>query len=600
MSPAGLAFWAFLLSALVLLAGACGGAYGKAIERGDKYAAAGQLDKAAAEYERAMKLDPDEPEAAIKLEQIRRRQAGKQLQRARALEARGEYATALAAVQQAVQATPDDAEAQREFTRLTKVVLGRANDLMAEGKLRAAFDLTTLVLKGSPRHPRARRMDKKVRTELAAQAYERAQEYADNEQLGNALVELAIALDYQPKFREAKLAFGRIKQTLARDVTFVVRLAEFTGADKNTYLTRVLTPTTLQQSLDDRLPVRVVESNAAAKAKNGVSVSGQFVGYAFNHTQRREQRSCDYVCGSDTRTNPERGRAERSLSQAEQSLARADSNVSRAEKTVLEREREVARLQSKVDREQQQVAQAQQRFDRCMSRAKPEDKRPCSSERSRLESEQRDLERARSSMRFPRDRLESARRDLGNRRSSRERERQDVARRRQQLRNIPTTIDVPRHCPFNYSVAIHEVLSRATMYMSIFRLSDDSRVLFNKRFRYSARRQDQTFPAQRGRCRKLASGDPLQLPSEGQLRKELIKQVVRDVRAKIMASYDTYRQRHLTVARKHESAGMTEAAVEAYVRYIFTGPHDLKGAKAIGKFLEKARGISKLDSLWKL
>ena len=57
------------------------------------------------------------------------------------------------------------------------------------------------------------------------------------------------------------------------------------------------------------------------------------------------------------------------------------------------------------------------------------------------------------------------------------------------------------------------------------------------------------------------------------------------------------RLRFLSVARKHESGGMTEPAVEAYVRYVLTGAHKLDGAKAIAKFLRKARGFGKLEVL---
>ncbi len=62
---------AVLASVLVLGIAACGGAYGEAVGRGDRFAEAGLWDKAALEYEAAIKLDPDDPEAVIKLKEIR-------------------------------------------------------------------------------------------------------------------------------------------------------------------------------------------------------------------------------------------------------------------------------------------------------------------------------------------------------------------------------------------------------------------------------------------------------------------------------------------------------------------------------------------------
>lgn len=583
---------------LLLVITGCGGAYGEAIERGDKYAAAGQLDAAAAEYERAVAMKPDKPDAKIKLQHIRQRQAYQHVKRARALEDRGELAQALAVVHEAAALRPDDTFVQEEVTRLSDAVLTRAEERMAGDDPRAAFSLTTLVLKGAPSHPRAQRVDGEARAVLASRAYERAERFIDQGLLGNALVELAACTTYRRDMAEARRELGRIRLALHNELTFVVMLQSFAGAGSSQSLARGLSVATLRQSIDERLLIRVAPDDPAVNASPGIRLSGQLSGYGHDHDQRGEGRSCDYVCGTDYQPNPDRATAERELASAESDLARVDRDVASAEREVLDQEREIAGLQERVDRAQSDRDRAQQTLDRCLERAGDDTSEACRSERSRVQSEQRDLESARDRLRSPRDRLDSARRSLGQVRERRGREREEVERRRQRLRDTPETIAIDRHCAFDYQVAVHEVQSRITMNLTIKRLADDGAIVKDEPFQYSVAETDQTFRAIRGRCAEVSGGDPLELPSEAQLRTQLLQQIVRDVRAKLMVSYDSYRSDFLSAAREHESAGLSDRAVEAYVRYVLTGPHDLKDAESIGQFLEKARGFGAVDALW--
>src|ERR1044072_1062090 len=76
---------------------ACGGASGAALDRGDKYAEGGLWGKAAAEYEQALKLDPENTDAAIKLKQARAKMSAERLVRGKSLIQRGEIEQGLAA-----------------------------------------------------------------------------------------------------------------------------------------------------------------------------------------------------------------------------------------------------------------------------------------------------------------------------------------------------------------------------------------------------------------------------------------------------------------------------------------------------------------------
>lgn len=589
---------ASLLLALALLA--CGGAYSKAVERGDRYAAAGQWEQAEAEYRRAIALDPDDPEAIIRLEKLKERRSQELLERARAFAARGETERALKLVSEAARLRPDDAAIQKELSRLAAELVGRAEALLAGDKAEEAFTLAAAVLEAAPRHPRARRVDREAREVLAAAAFERAGRFSDEELPGNAMLELARALWYRPRFAEARLELGRIKLALEQELAFVVGLEPFAGDRRSRFLAHALTPAVLGQAIDQRLLVRVAGAEAGGEAGVGVLVGGLFTGYTHQRDRHSEQRSCDYVCGTDSKPNPRRREVEMALGQSEQSLARAESEVSRHETDVARHESQVADKQKKVDSEQADLDRAQQRYDQCMERAKPEESSPCWSEKSSLDSARRDLESARSAMRWPRDDLERGRRSLGSARESRDRARRDVEDRRRVLRETPAMIEVPRYCGFDYAIAVHEVAASVTMSLSIARRHDQVSVVKGEPFRYDVRQKDVSFPAHPGRCAEVAGGDPLRLPGENDLRRELLGKVVADVRAKVMASYDAYRARFLAVARKHESGGMTEAAIEAYVRYVLTGPHQLEGAEAIQRFLEKARGFGDLEAFGNL
>lgn len=571
----------------LVLATACGGAYSDAIKRGDRYAAAGKWAEAEAEYQRAMKLDPDDPEAQLKLEELRARQARSKLEHARALEARGELAAALEEVQGAHALRPDDAAIDQELTRLSGVVLERAHRLLEKGDTDKAFALTTLVLKGAPQHPAARRLDREIRERIATDAYEKAQELVEKDLPGNALAELARALDARPGFPEAKLEYGRIELSLERQLAFVVAVAPFDGEGQNRFLARALTPVLLGKAMDDRLLVKVVRAEDSAGSGAGIGLVGRFDRYGFRHGRQREQRSCDYVCGTDVRPNPRRGEVERSLGQAESGLASDERRVAQAEKDVSRAEGDVANQQKRVDSEQADVDRAQERYDRCMEHASADDSSPCSSERSSLESERRQLESARSSLRSPQGSLQRARDSLQRARDSRNRSRETVERQRATLRSTPTTIEVPRMCAFSYQVAKHAVESSVTLKLTMSRRRSETLLLDDQPFQYRVDRSDETHPAHPGRCPEVAAGDPLELPDEAALRRELLGRVIADLRAKIMASYDTYRAHYLAVARKYHSGGMREQAVEAYVRYVLTGPERSGGAEALRRFLAK-------------
>jgi hypothetical protein len=501
--------------------------------------------------------------------------------------------------QEAVKLDQANTDAQRTLTRINGAALDRAEQLVADGKEKEAFELTSLVVKGSPHDPRARKLDDKVRGVLADKAHERAKAFLNGNKLGNALVELAACLVYRPDYPDAKLEFGQVKLKLEEELRFYVVLKNVEGSGKNAPMSRAFKPELLAQAIDEKLLLRVVKDKAPDNTV-GVTVRGSFDGYDYKHDQNRNQRSCDYVCGTESKPNPRRGQVEQELGAKERELSQADEEIARVQKDVVRYEQEVTKAQQEVDRKQQEADKARADLDRCRANAPPGNSSACSSEDSRLRSAQSSLDSARGSLSSPQGYLQNARSQLGSVQDRREASRRTRDEKTQELRNTPEMITVDKYCPFTYPVDIHNVAAQVTLKLTMDRLGEDKPIVNDQPFRYDVAAKDETFPAHPGRCPAVAAGDPLQLPSEEQLRQELATKVVKDLRTKILAGYDANRQRFLTEARRGEAAGLGEEATEAYVRYVLTGPNSLQQKDQIAAFFAKAKGLTKLDALWSL
>jgi tetratricopeptide (TPR) repeat protein len=597
--------WFVLL--LVLGALACGGGQvDAALDRGDRYAEAGMWEKAAAEYEQALRVDPGNTDAQIKLKRARGKIAEERLARGRALMQRGEIEAGLAAIQEAVRLDPASAPAQRALTDANAAVLSRAEQLLDGPEASRAFELTTLVLKGSPNDPRARETDGRVRDTLAERAYERAEEFAAASKRGNALVEYAAVVSYRPEHGDAKLRIAELKLALRQELSFVVVLEPFGPDPRAPDLSATLSPDLLAQSFDERLPLRVQKTPpraAQGSEVRGVRLTGRFDGYAFQPRKDIEPRTCQYICRTEMRPNPDHDSAEQAVANAERRLAQAEDEVARHQKDVDRYQHDVDEAMKEVMRAEADADRARQDLERCQASASSStSSSPCSSEESRYRSEQSDLDSARRRMESPQGWLGTARDGLTRASDSRNSARQDKDRETERMRTTPRQIEVPVACDYNYNVAVHTLHAGVTVRMSVENLVERSRVLDDEPFQYRVQHQDETFPAQPGRCDEVAQGKRLQLPSEKEVRRELVTKAIAGIREKVLGTYDGYRQGFLARARREEAAGLADEAVEAYVRYVLTGPAsiDARDQKQIREFLARTRGFGKIDQLGSL
>ncbi|TMQ05363.1 MAG: hypothetical protein E6J91_40765 [Deltaproteobacteria bacterium] len=320
------------------------------MKRGDQYAQAQMWDKAAAEYQTAQRLEPDNPDVAIKLRQVAQKRAGERLTRARSLIARGEIEAGLTVIQDAVRLDPGSTDAQQALDDANQQVLARAEELLATPEAQRALELTQLVLAGSPRDPRARAADEHVRDALAEQSYAQAEQFATAGKKGNALIAYAASMTFRPSFRDARAQIGDVKLALQQELTFHVVLDRFaTTGPGDGDIAAHLRPELVAQAFDDHLPLRVVGSPPAPTAR-GVRVTGALSAYRFGPervTSRNDQ--CDYIRGYDTVPNPARADAERQVNNAEQRLGQAEREVDQEQK-------EIDRYQRDVDDTQRRAA----------------------------------------------------------------------------------------------------------------------------------------------------------------------------------------------------------------------------------------------------
>jgi len=586
---------------LIAALGGCGGAYSAAIARGDQFAAAGLWDQAAAAYAEAQGLDPTEPEAGIKLEQARKRQSGERLLAAKGLMARGEIEKGLVIVQEAAELDPKSTAAQAALVDANAEAASQAEEMLRNGDGQKALALITLVLKGSPRDRRARRVDARIREELADAAYARADAFDKRGRLGNALMEFASALVYVADFQDTRLRIGKIKLALEQELMFHVVLQRFAGAGSAASMSDVLTVDLLSQSFDPKLPLRVVDKLPPGReSSRGVELMGKFENYEFKQDKESVSRTCDYKCGEDRSPNPDYDRLEKDLGPRERYLSEAENKVSEKRQDVDKQQKTVDDHQKEVDRRQLELEKKRDELDKCRADRKPQDSpSKCSGQESNVSVAQNDLDGEKRRLESPKSFYDMARRSYEDAQQERDRARREVDSVKERLRNTPRELVVDRMCPYNWTSAKHSEDAKITVWITAAQLQDKVKLLDNQAFPFHLRAEDETFPPQPGRCSQASAGDPLKLPTETEMKSELARQVILGVREKVLASYDRYRQRFLADARREEAAGVPEEAVEGYVRYLLSGPKSLdpENQKQISDFLQRTRGFGKIDAL---
>lgn len=562
-----------LLFAIPLLfALGCGGAFGKAMKRGDELMERGQWDLAAAEYERAVELKPGDGEANQKLRRVRVMQARDRVARARPLLAENDPVGALALLQEAARFDPQNVEARALLGEANTKVLDRADALLGSGEAEKAFELTTLVLQGTPDDARARSLDGQVRDTLAERAYDRADELLGDGKHGAALVELGAALQYVPGFRDATTRMADVSRELDKRLAFYAVIGRFGGDAGGLSVASEMSRATLAGSFGEARLLRVVSSTPPpSEGFVGIRLGGHVDGYRLDRKQSQSTQTCSYVCGKSVQTNQSHQTLTASLAEAQQRKRAAEADVTRFGGEVQTAERAYDDVARHVDRAELEVERAKLELDRCRQQ-NPTDAGACQPEENKLEAELRRLGAAQARLEGPQQTLDAARQGLADAEARRDQEAANIASYESQLGGTPATIEVERTCDHAYQVTRHDLTSTVNVTIRAEALREHSTVIDDMRSSYRAADDDVSFPAQPGRCAELSGGDPLELKSEADLKKDLATQASAMLKRQILAQYDAYRRSHLDRARKQSGAGLIDDAVDSYVRYLKATP----------------------------
>jgi tetratricopeptide (TPR) repeat protein len=589
-----------VLAVCVVVTVACGGAFKDAVKRGDQFAQAGMWDKAAVEYQSALKIEPGDTDVQIKLQQVAQKQSGERLVRGKSLLARGEIEAGLSVIQEAAKLDPKSTDAQRALDDANQQALKMAESVLGTPESKKAFELTQLVLAGSPNDPRARNLDEKVRDALAEESYGHAEKFLEDGKRGNALIEYAACTVYRPAFRDVKAQIGEVKLALQKELTFYVVLDHFVAgsAGEQDIATR-MKPDLVGQAFDDRLPLRIVTA-LPGKEGHGVHIAGALSAYRFGPPRVGQRNdSCDYIKGYDTVPNPARAEAERQVSSAEQRMGSAEREVDSNQRDVDRYQHEMDEQQKEQMRYENDADRARSDYDRCSSSSSNStSSSPCSSEKSRLDSAQSQVQSQRNRVQSAQSQLSSARERVQRANESKSRSRQEVEQYKQRMRQEPETIQVAHHERVDYPVEIRSIDATVTLKLHAEALQDKATLLDDETFPQSIQPiQDDGWMARPATC--PAQGKRIQLPNEDAMRGQLVKMTISTLREKVQTMYDSYRTKFLADARRQEAGGIPEDAVESYVRYLLTGIKNIdpKDSKQIGEFLRKTRGFGRIDLL---
>jgi hypothetical protein len=162
----------------------------------------------------------------------------------------------------------------------------------------------------------------------------------------------------------------------------------------------------------------------------------------------------------------------------------------------------------------------------------------------------------------------------------------------------PSTIRQPHIERENYSVDFRSIDATVTVKMRADPLVDKTTLLADEVFpQVITPARDEGWLARPATC--PAQGKRIELPNEEELRGELVKMTIATLREKVQTMYESYRTKFLADARRLESSGNPEDAVESYVRYLLTGLKNIdpRDGKQIGDFLRRTRGFGRIDLL---
>ncbi|MDI1446607.1 hypothetical protein [Polyangium sp. 6x1] len=558
----------FLAVTLALSAAGCGRAYKHAMQRGDTFARAGDWDAAAAEYERAVRIEPDEVEAQRRLAGARRKQSEARTAESREALSRGELEKALFFARDAVAFEPVNQEARRAYVEARAAVFKRAEELLASGHDDAALALARAARRCDPNDRDAAALEGRVLDRMATRAYDRAVKYAAEGKRGNALLAFRDVEAARPGFRDAKQRAEDIRRALEDELRFFL-VIEKPADTKASGVSALVEAELLRWKGDSRARLVAATDHEPPPNAAGVRIQAAFDTIARGHDVATQARTCDYVCGTDRLPNPAYDAASREVDEAERRARAAEGNARRAKKIVEDARRALTVATNFHDRAKADEKRKDRELDQCRathklpSECKAEDDRLEDARRARRDAENREDEAKRE--------VERKEQEHGDAQQKVSDERDAWERAVAVLRRTPTTVLVDRICTHNYGVELHTWTAATSLALRAHVLGDANPVTLPAD-PITTRATDETFRAESGRCVEVAAGDPLRPPSDGDIEAALAARAVEKIRGQVFVWYAGYVQSYADDHAREKAAGRIEEANEAWVRHQITGP----------------------------
>jgi len=559
---------ALLLSAALV---ACSGAFGRAMDRGDQAAAAGHWDEAASAYKEALRLDPDDEEARAKLTRAKKGQAGERIAKGKELMAGGHPAEALQPFFDAMKLDPKNPGGKQGFEDAKAQVIGLAKAALDADKNKEGFKLARAVLLFEPANPEARQLEDRAKGKIADAATARGQDEEKQGKLTLALVDYGEALYFRPGHATAGPRAAELKTIVRTQVTYWVALGNFDGDKSSDDLGNDVSAATISDGLDATLPLRVIGSlpkDPKTFKLQGMRLGGEFRNYHYDRQSSRSNRTCDYVCGKELVSNPDYATAEAEMRESQSALGQAEGRAqsARAQVPPLERARDQAR--TNADARRQDLARADQDLSNCNAGAAGQPN-ACSTEQQRRDRAQQDSSQADAAQNQAESDLASAQSELSSAESDLQSKRSDADSKKLRFQQTPAKIEVDKHCQHTYSVETVSVSGDVECMLRGESLYDTTAVL-TQAVAGKFAKSDESFPAQAGVCLEVAKGDPLVIPSQGEVKKQVVRSAVGATQREIMSAFGKYRQGYASRAKEAQADKRPDDAVDFYVRYAFS------------------------------
>lgn len=497
----------YILAALLALSGC---AYGKHIKQGDSFFERGEYERALASYEAAYKLDPDDPEASDKIRQTRTRLAEHYHAAAEGALAEDDLFAAIDAASKAYKFLPSSGRVDQLIHRIST----RADEVGAAAAEQQSWAYTLALFEAvSEQLPPKRSAFAQKATQTRARWSEElqlgARDAEEHEQLGLAALYWAKSLQLSGD-RTARQRLHAMRQQLAERHRYHAYLQG--DADDAGYKVVASAITGANKANALHLSTRKTDADPKIDAFIHVGVTEP----TFETRRSARGESLTYQSGTRMVKNP--------------AYHRAQDDLIDEERRLVDYQKELSDAQYELDYYRTEYA----KMDPASVSAYAE----------------QDLTRAQKKVDSARDKVDA--------------QREDVQHAREKLAVTDQLLEEAVYRDLRYTVTTHT--RHATNSVQIRIEHADNRPKLEKVFRLELAASDDEH---RAYPEAGLAGDPLTLPSDGQLRASLFSDAAAPVMQVIGDSFEGWRQK---LVQKALQAPSDRERVDFYVSYVLTDP----------------------------